>query len=171
MRRKTKKSATAVADMSVRVPLVQTQQSVDIMFLESVPSLIAVAAPFDLVLAVSLKTTDMDRPQRSAAAITAGLDNMVGTMAGQGFDVTEISFEQTWHRARHFRRRWSRTKNRAKDTDGQRTRQSIRQRTTTIQAYSSWCCAISSAHCITTQFSEIIRGDRGLPDRNLPSAG
>jgi hypothetical protein len=90
MRRKTKKSATAVADMSVRVPLVETQQSVDIMFLESVPSLIAVAAPLDLVLAVSLKTTDMDRAQRSAAAITAGLDNMVGTMADQGFDVTTI---------------------------------------------------------------------------------
>jgi hypothetical protein len=60
------------------------------MFLELVPSLIAVATPLDLVLAVSLKTTDMDRAQRTAAAIKPGLDNMVGTMAGQGFDVTAI---------------------------------------------------------------------------------
>jgi hypothetical protein len=90
--RKTKKRATAVADMSVRAPLVQKQQllSVNIMFLESVPSLIAVATSFDLVLAVSLKTTYMDRAQRTAAAIKAGLDNMVRTMAGQGFDVTTI---------------------------------------------------------------------------------
>jgi hypothetical protein len=72
MRGKTKKRATAVADMSVRAPLVQVL-SVDIMF-----------------LAVSLKTTDMDRAQRTAAAVKAGLDNMLGTMAGQGFDVTTI---------------------------------------------------------------------------------
>jgi hypothetical protein len=92
MRGQTKKTATPVADISVRASLVQKQQvlSVDIMFLESAPSLIAVATPLDLVLAVSLKTTDMDRAQRTAAAIKAGLHQMVRTMAGQGFDVTTI---------------------------------------------------------------------------------
>jgi hypothetical protein len=78
--------------MSIRVPLVQKQQvlSVDIMFVESVPSLIAVATPLDLVLAVSLKTADMDRAQRTAAAIKAEIDNMVGSMRSQGFNVTTI---------------------------------------------------------------------------------
>jgi hypothetical protein len=92
MRGKTKKTATPVADISVRAPLVQKQQvlSVDIMFLESAPSLIAVATPHDLVLAVSLKTTDMDRAQRTAAAIKPRLHHMVRTMAGQGFDVSTI---------------------------------------------------------------------------------
>jgi hypothetical protein len=121
MRGKTKKRATAVADMSVRAPLVQKQQvlSVDIMFLESVPSLIAVATPLDLVLAVSLKTTDMDRAQRTATAVKAGLDNMLGTMAGQGFDVTTIYSDGEgaigklkYHLNRlgiELRRRWPRT--------------------------------------------------------------
>jgi hypothetical protein len=90
MRGKTKKKATIVADMTIRVPIVQKQQvlSVDIMFIESVPSLVAVATPLDLVLAVSLKTTDMDKAQRTAVAIKEGLDNMVGTMSGQGFKVS-----------------------------------------------------------------------------------
>jgi hypothetical protein len=87
MRGKTKKKSTVVADLTIRVPIVQQQQvlSVDIMFVESIPSLIAVATPLDLVLAVSLKLTDMDKAQRTAAAVKEGLDNMVGTMSGQGY--------------------------------------------------------------------------------------
>jgi hypothetical protein len=55
------------------------------MFVDSIPSLVAVATPLDLVLAVSLKTADMER---AAAAVKLGLDDMVGTMIGQGFTVT-----------------------------------------------------------------------------------
>jgi hypothetical protein len=45
MRGKTKKKSTAVADISIRAPVIQKQQvlSVDIMFVDSIPSLVAVA--------------------------------------------------------------------------------------------------------------------------------
>ena len=91
MRGKTRKMATNISDISIRAPIVQKEQvlSVDMMFIDSIPSLIAVATPFDLVLAVS-KSADMDRAQRTAAAIKVGLDDMVGTMTGQGFAVTTI---------------------------------------------------------------------------------
>jgi hypothetical protein len=92
MRGKTKKKATAIADITVRTPVVQKQQvlSVDIMFVETVPSLVAVATPLDLVLAVSLKLADMDKAQRTASAVKEGLDSMVGTMISQGFSVSMI---------------------------------------------------------------------------------
>jgi hypothetical protein len=86
MRGKTKKKSTAVADISIRAPVIQKQQvlSVDIMFVDSIPSLVAVATPLDLVLAVSLKSSDMGKSQRTAAAVKVGLEDMVGTMNGQG---------------------------------------------------------------------------------------
>jgi hypothetical protein len=89
---KTRKMATSIADISIRAPIVQKEQvlSVDIMFIESIPSLVAVSTPLDLFLAVSLKPSDMDRAQRTAEVIKAGLDDMVGTMTGQGFAVTTI---------------------------------------------------------------------------------
>jgi hypothetical protein len=92
MRGKTKKKATAIADITVRTPVVQKQQvlSVDIMFVETVPSLVAVATPLDLVLAVSLKLADMDKAQRTASAVKEGLDSMMGTMIGQGCSVSAI---------------------------------------------------------------------------------
>ena len=65
-------------------------ESVDIMFIDSIPSLVAVATPLDLVLAVSLKTSYMDKAQRTAVAVKTGLNDMVGTMAGQEFEVTTI---------------------------------------------------------------------------------
>jgi hypothetical protein len=87
MRGKTKKKATAIADI-----IVQKQQvlSVDIMFVETVPSLVAVATPLYLVLAVSLKLADMDKAQRTASAVKEGLDSMVGTMISEGFSVSMI---------------------------------------------------------------------------------
>ena len=92
MRGKTKKKPTTIADMTIRKPIVQKQQilSVDIMFVDSVPTLVAVATPLDLVLGVSLRSSDMDRAQRTAAAVKVGLDDMVSTMRGQGFNVTTI---------------------------------------------------------------------------------
>jgi hypothetical protein len=64
--------------------------SVDIMFIKSAPFLVAVATPLGLVLAVSLKTTDMEKAQRTAVAVREGLDNMAGTMSGQGFSISTI---------------------------------------------------------------------------------
>ena len=93
LRGKTKKKSTAIADQTIRtIPVAQQQQvlSVDIMFVESIPSLVAVATPLDLVLAVTLKPTDMDKAQRTATAVKAGLEDMLGTMSGQGFKVTTI---------------------------------------------------------------------------------
>lgn len=93
LRGKTRKKASAVADQSIRtIPISQQQQvlSVDITFVDSIPSLVAVATPLDLVFAVSLKSTDMDKPQRTATAVKARLEDMLGTMSGQGFKVTTI---------------------------------------------------------------------------------
>jgi hypothetical protein len=92
MRGKTKNHKTAVPDLTIRGPGNQKQQvlSVDIMIVESVPSLVAVATPLDLVLAVSLKHADMDKAQRTATAVKHGLDDMLGTMSSQGFTVTTI---------------------------------------------------------------------------------
>jgi hypothetical protein len=92
MRGKAKRGSTAIADLTIRNHVVQKQQvlSVDIMFVESVPSLVAVATPLDLVLAVKLKLADMDKAQRTAAAVKDGLDSMVRTMLGQGFSVSTI---------------------------------------------------------------------------------
>jgi hypothetical protein len=39
------------------------------MFIKSAPFLVAVATPLGLVLAVSLKTTDMEKAQRTAVAV------------------------------------------------------------------------------------------------------
>jgi hypothetical protein len=44
----------------------------------------------DLVLAVTLKTADIDKAQRTASAVKNRLDDIVGTMTGQGFTVTTI---------------------------------------------------------------------------------
>ena len=93
LRGKTKKKSTAIADQTIRtIPVAQQQQvlSVDIMFVESIPSLVAVATPLDLVLAVTLKSTDTDKAQRTATAVKAGLEDMLGTLSGQGFKVTTI---------------------------------------------------------------------------------
>jgi hypothetical protein len=58
------------------------------MFVESIPSLIAVSMPLDLVLAVTLKTADMSKPQRTALAIKHGLEEILSTLRSRGFDVT-----------------------------------------------------------------------------------
>jgi hypothetical protein len=70
MRGKTKKRSTAVADISIVL-------SVDIMFVDSISSLVAVATPLDLVLVVPLKSSDMGKSQRTAAAVLIGLDDMI----------------------------------------------------------------------------------------------
>lgn len=92
MRGKAKKRTTPVADMIITSPVVQRQQvlSVDIMFVDSVPSLVAVSTPLDLVLAVTLKQSDMLKAQRTAAAVKLGLDEMIGTLHSRGFVVTVI---------------------------------------------------------------------------------
>ena len=90
MRGKTRKSATPAADIRIAARVVQQQQvlSVDIMFVESIPSLIAVSTPLDLVQAVTLKTADMSKPQRIAQAVKHGLDEILSTLRSTGFDVT-----------------------------------------------------------------------------------
>jgi hypothetical protein len=90
MRGKTRKSATPVADIRIAARVVQQQQvlSVDIMFVESIPSLIAVSTPLDLVLAVTLKTADMSKPKRTAQAVKHGLEEILSTLRSRGFDVT-----------------------------------------------------------------------------------
>jgi hypothetical protein len=92
MRGKTKKRSTPAADIRVAARVAQQQQvlSVDIMFVESIPSLIAVSTPLDLVLAFTLKTEDMSKPQRTAAAVKHGLDEIIGTLRSRGFDVTVL---------------------------------------------------------------------------------
>ena len=76
MRGKKKKMATSIADISIRPPIMQKEYSF--------------TRRRGYATTVSHKSADMDRAQRTAAAINVGLDDMVGTMTGQGFAVTDI---------------------------------------------------------------------------------
>ena len=78
--------------MIITSPVVLREQvlSVDIMFVDSVPSLVAVSTPLDLVLAVTFKHADMMKAQRTASAVKLGLDEMIGTLHSRGFIVTVI---------------------------------------------------------------------------------
>ena len=92
MRGKMKKRTTPLADMIITSPVVQHEQvlSVDIMLVDSVPSLVAVSTPLDLVLAVTLEPADMTKAQRTASVVKLGLDEMIGTLHSREFTVTAI---------------------------------------------------------------------------------
>lgn len=82
MRGSVKRRATPPADIQIAARVVQQQQtlSVDIMFVVSIASLVAVSTPLDTVLAVPLKSAELSKPQRSAVAVKLGLDEILATL-------------------------------------------------------------------------------------------
>ena len=83
----TKKTTTFAADTNIGPKLVQQEQilSVDIMFVEGIPSLIGLATPLDLTMAVSLLTLDSLKGSRSASTIKKGILGFVATLASRNF--------------------------------------------------------------------------------------
>ena len=89
---KTKKQATAIADIRVIPTLVQKEQvlSVDIMFVKKLAILIGVSTPLDLTLATSLTSLDMQKPSRAADTVRRGIQYFLGVLQSQGFEAKLI---------------------------------------------------------------------------------
>ena len=84
---KTTKTTTKVADITIGSAVVQQEQilSVDIMYVEGVASLIGLATPLELTMAVSLLSFDTLQSSRSAAVVKKGLDGFISTLASRNF--------------------------------------------------------------------------------------
>lgn len=91
MKGKTKKQSTAIADISTGAAIAQVEQilSVDVMFVEGVPSLIGLATPLDLTMAVTLSSYDSAQGPRSAIVVKKGIDGFVSTLTSRNF-VTRV---------------------------------------------------------------------------------
>ena len=87
MKGKTKKRATAIADISVKSTLVQQQQvlAIDIMYIDKLAFLIGVATPLDLTMVTSLTSLDTGKPSRAAEAIRKAVIYFYGVLASQNF--------------------------------------------------------------------------------------
>ena len=89
---KTHKKPSAVADITLGTPIAHREQvlSVDIMFVEGVPSLIGLVFPLDLTLCKSLLEFDSLRPSRSAASVKLAIDSFIYTLASRNFSAKLI---------------------------------------------------------------------------------
>ena len=89
---KTTKKTTRPADLTIGKAIVQTEQilAVDVMFVDGVPSLIGVATPLDLTLAVSLTSFDTSRSSRSTSVIKKALVEIISTLRSRNFFVKTI---------------------------------------------------------------------------------
>lgn len=87
MKGKTKMQVSRVADISIGTQLIQQEQilSVDIMYVEGIPSLIGLATPLDLTMAVSLLGIDSTRGSRSVSIVRDGIHNFVSILASRNF--------------------------------------------------------------------------------------
>ena len=87
MKGRTKKRATNVADIEITRQLVQQEQilSVDIMYVEGIPSLIGLATPLDLTMAVSLLALDSISGSRSVSFIRDGILGFVSMLSSRNF--------------------------------------------------------------------------------------
>lgn len=79
--------ATTIADSSIGAARVQVEQvlSVDVMFFEGVPSLVGLATPLDLTMAVTLLAFDSVQGPRSAVVVKKGIEGFVATLASRNF--------------------------------------------------------------------------------------
>ena len=89
---KTTKRVTTAADITLSVPVVQQQQilSVDIMFVDQVSTVVAVAHPLELTLAVILDRPISGKPLRTAEAVKKCIDTITATLASRNFQVSMI---------------------------------------------------------------------------------
>ena len=89
---KTKKRVTYAADTEIGKQLVQQEQilAVDIMYVEGIPSLIGLASPLDLTMAVSLLAFDSIYGSRSAGVVKEGILGFISTLASRNFSTRLI---------------------------------------------------------------------------------
>ena len=89
---KTVKHASKIPDIAIGKILVQQEQilSVDIMYVEGLPSLIGLASPLGLTMAVSLMSFDTLQSSRSAAVVKNGIDSFISTLASRNFIIRVI---------------------------------------------------------------------------------
>ena len=83
MKGETKKQSTNAAESVIGKQLIQQEQtlSVDVMYVEGIPSLIGLASPLDLTMAVSLLGVDSLQGSRSANTIKNGILGFISTLA------------------------------------------------------------------------------------------
>ena len=89
---KTTKKATMAADITLSAPVVQQQQivSIDIMFVDQVSTVIAVAHPLELTFAVILDRTTSGKPSRAAESVKKCIDVITSTLMARNFKVSMI---------------------------------------------------------------------------------
>ena len=84
---KTKKMATTISDITIGAATIQAEQilSIDVMFVEGVPSLIGLATPLDLTMATTLSAYDATNGPRSAVVVKKAIDSFIATLASRNF--------------------------------------------------------------------------------------
>lgn len=87
MKGKTKKRVSISADISVGSATVQAEQvlSIDVMFVEGVPSLIGLATPLDLTMAVTLSAFDSTQGPRWAVVEKKVIEGFIATLVSGNF--------------------------------------------------------------------------------------
>ena len=87
MKGKTKKRVSICADITVSAAVVQVEEvlSIDVMFVDGVPSLIGLATPLDLTMAVTLSAFDSAQGPRSTAVVKKGIDGFIATLTSRNF--------------------------------------------------------------------------------------
>jgi hypothetical protein len=89
---KTTRKATASTDITLSAPVVQQQQilSIDIMFVDQVSTVVAVAHPLELTFGVSLDRSILGKALRTAEAVKKRIDIILATLASRNFQVSMI---------------------------------------------------------------------------------
>ena len=87
MKGKTKKRVSISADISVGAATLQAEQvlSINVIFVEGVPSLIGLATPLDLTMAVTLSAFASTQGPRSAVVVKKGIEGFIATLASRNF--------------------------------------------------------------------------------------
>jgi hypothetical protein len=89
---KTTRDKAMTPDATIGVPIVQQQQLlvVDIMFIDQVSTLVAVAYPLDLTLAVALDRSASGKASRAAESVKKAIDIIISNMKSRNFEVSVI---------------------------------------------------------------------------------
>ena len=89
---KATKTKGMASDTTLGVPVNQQQQTlvVDIMFIDQVSTVVAVAYPLDLTFGITLDRSTSGKPSRSADSIKKALDIIISTLAARNFQTAII---------------------------------------------------------------------------------
>jgi hypothetical protein len=89
---KTTKSKAMVPDATLGVPVNQQEQIlvVDIMFIDQVSTVVAVAYPLDLTLGITQDRSTTGKASRNAESVKKALDIVISTLAARNFKTAMI---------------------------------------------------------------------------------